>query len=116
MRNKLRELRKSNRMTQDELATRINATKRQVGAWERGDNDLPMDYAYAIADVFCCSIDDLVGRVSYAVVDVSADMHLTADERELVKCFRLLNDEQRKMYGDMMRYFAYRESVRGDRE
>lgn len=60
----LRNMRKEHRLTQEKLASMIGATKRQIGAWERGENDLPMDYAVLIADVFGCSLDSLILRAS----------------------------------------------------
>jgi len=57
----LKALRKRNGYTQEQLAKAIGATKRQVGAWERGENDLPLDYAVEIADLFGCSLDALIG-------------------------------------------------------
>ena len=52
METNLRKLRKANGYTQEQLASAIGATKRQVGAWERSENDLPMDYADQIATLF----------------------------------------------------------------
>ena len=40
----LREIRKKKGLTQNELALAVGATKRQIGAWERGENDLPMEF------------------------------------------------------------------------
>lgn len=66
----LRDIRKRSGMTQDQLAKAIGATKRQVGAWERGENDLPMDYAWMIADLLQCSIDDIAGRETLPICDL----------------------------------------------
>lgn len=61
MLDNLKNLRKHNGYTQEQLASAIGATKRQIDAWERGENDLPLDYAIEIADLFGCSLDALVG-------------------------------------------------------
>ena len=65
-------------MTQEELAFAVGATKRQIGAWERGENDIPMDYAVSIADILDCSVDDIAGRVRRP----------SHEEEELLRLFR----------------------------
>lgn len=79
----LRKIRKSNGYTQEALAKAIGATKRQVGAWERGENDLPLDYAVEIADLFNCSLDS-IARSSTGV---------TTDEEELLAIWRALSPQ-----------------------
>lgn len=59
----LREIRKKKGLTQNELALAVGATKRQIGAWERGENDLPMDFALSIADTLGCTVDDIARRI-----------------------------------------------------
>lgn len=58
----LRKLRKEAGLTQGELAQKIGTTLRVVSAWERGETDLPLDYAIDLADLFHCSLDALAGR------------------------------------------------------
>ena len=101
MGNNLKQLRKAKRLTQEQLADAIGATKRQVGAWERGENELPMDYADTIATLFDCSLDELAGRIEYAFVKLPTDDSLTDDERTLLSRFRRMNDERKMMFLDM---------------
>lgn len=89
----LRDIRKRSGMTQERLAEVIGATRRQVGAWERGENDLPMDYAVLIADVLQCSVDDIAGRQS--LPDVPG-FPLTNDELELLAIYRVLTAVEKK--------------------
>lgn len=58
----LKRLRKQAGLTQAELAQKIGTTLRVVSAWERGETDLPLDFAIEIANVFHCSLDALAGR------------------------------------------------------
>ena len=85
----LKYLRKHNGYTQEQLASAIGATKRQIGAWERGENDLPLDYAVEIADLFGCTLDDLVGA------DKRTNNKLTPDEAELLLTYRSLTQDSR---------------------
>ena len=85
MKLNLKALRKQKGMTQGKLAEMVGATTRQIGAWERGENELTLDYASAIADVLDCSIDDIANRDSYSNIYLN-----TLDEHELVVLFRML--------------------------
>lgn len=99
MKLSMRTLRKSHGLTQEELAKAIGATKRQVGAWERGENDLPMDFAVAIADALECTIDDIAGRDThyfYMNIPERPQDALTDEERDLLDTFRALDDRGRR--------------------
>lgn len=106
----MKDIRKKMGLTQAELAEDVGATKRQIGAWERGENDLPMDYASAIADRLKCSIDDLAGRTfSYSIVytgdakrkvepkiEPKQPVELLGEVGELLDLYRNMTDEGRK--------------------
>ncbi|MBQ9147777.1 MAG: helix-turn-helix transcriptional regulator [Rikenellaceae bacterium] len=77
---KLKELRKSRGMRQEDLADAIFSTPRIVGAWERGETSLPLEDACSIADVLECTLDELAGREWVE--------NATAEETELVNCYR----------------------------
>lgn len=62
MKTKIKMLRKSQRMTQDDLANAIGATKRMVSSWERDEAEISLEWACAVADVFNCTLDELAGR------------------------------------------------------
>lgn len=58
---RMKELRKTKKLTQSQLASLIGETDRAVGAWERGETALPLDSAYKIALALDCSVNDLCG-------------------------------------------------------
>lgn len=89
----MKALRKKKGLTQEQIAKAIGASKRQVGAWERGENDLPMDYAVAIADLLDCTIDDMAGRVDYYFITIPEG---DDDLEELAGLYRDMTDEGRK--------------------
>ena len=62
MKTNLKAFRKARKLTQGELAELIGATVRQVGSWERGEAEMSLEDACDLADVFDCSLDELVGR------------------------------------------------------
>lgn len=92
MRLYLKDLRKAKRLTQGQLADAVGATKRQIGAWERGENDLPLDYACAIADVLECTLDEIAGTEKQ-----SNDVFLLNDERRLLAMYRSMSPDYRAM-------------------
>ena len=88
----MKEIHKSRNLTQQALATSVGATVRQIGAWERGENDLPMDFAVSIANVLRCSIDDIAGRSGFE--DISTT--LSSDEERLVGYYRSMSPDMQQ--------------------
>ena len=99
----MRNIRKKKGYTQEQLAEIVGATKRQIGAWERGENDMPMDYAVAIADALGCSIDQIAGRTEYAFVTMNrndtgytVELKPFTEADELLRLYRSMTDEGRQ--------------------
>ena len=59
---KIRELREAKGMTQADLARAVKASKPTVCMWESGTRRPGLDYLLALADVFGCSVDVVLGR------------------------------------------------------
>lgn len=60
--NKIQKLRKERKMTQEELAEKLNVTSQAVSKWET-DNSYPdITILVKLADIFGCSVDELLGR------------------------------------------------------
>ena len=97
----LSEIRKRVGMTQEELGAAVGATRRQIGAWERGENDMPMDFAMQIANVLGCTIDELAGRKQHGTV-----LELSLDERDLVNCYRRMAAEDKASFLNMAHALA----------
>ncbi|CAM4156741.1 hypothetical protein AT575_06035 [Streptococcus penaeicida] len=58
---RLQELRKAKRLTQEELANKINVTKLTISNWENGKHQIKSEKAQEIADVFDVSLQYLLG-------------------------------------------------------
>lgn len=103
----MKRLRKEKGLTQEELAKLVDATKRQIGAWERGENDLPLDYADSIASVLGCTLDELAGRADGADgLGIDPYPSLTRDERELLSLFRSMGEREKALTMENARAFA----------
>ena len=59
--NRLKELRKEKKLTQKELADKINVTKLTISRWERGERVPKSDKAQQLADFFNVSVGYLLG-------------------------------------------------------
>ncbi len=62
---RLKELRKSNGLSQKQLADIIGTTNSSICDWERGRTEPPLETVVKIADYFEVSCDYLLGRTEY---------------------------------------------------
>lgn len=60
--DKIKELRKVNHLTQEQLAEKIGVSRSAVGMWERGDREPNFETAEVIADYFNVRLDELIGQ------------------------------------------------------
>lgn len=58
----LRDIRTSNKMTLEDVAHKLNTTKSTMSKIERGAQNLYIDQAILLADIYNVSLDELVGR------------------------------------------------------
>ncbi len=59
MKNKIRELRARDRLTQEELASRTKVTRQTINAIENGKYDPTLPLAFRIARVFKLRVDEV---------------------------------------------------------
>lgn len=59
---KLKTLRKSNNLSQKELADKLNITKQAISFYELGKGDPSLNFIINIANYFNCSIDELLSK------------------------------------------------------
>ena len=60
--NKIREYRKQRKWTQEELAKRLGVERSAVAKWESGKSQPQAARLVALAEVFGCSVDEILGR------------------------------------------------------
>ncbi len=89
---KLRELRKTQNLTQKELADILNIKNTTYSNWECGVAQPDIASLLKLADFFQCSVDYLLGRENEdGIIVMQTDADLSAEELELVQNFRQLN-------------------------
>ena len=59
MNNKIREFRKENKITQDELASALGVTRQTIISLENGKYNASLQLAYRISKYFNVSIEDI---------------------------------------------------------
>ena len=59
MENKIKELRKTRKLTQDELAGILNVTRQTIISLENGRYNASLQLAHKIAVYFGCTIEDI---------------------------------------------------------
>lgn len=58
----LKNLRKMNQMTQEEVAAKINVSRQAVAKWENGESDPDIYNCSHLAELFQVTIDDLINH------------------------------------------------------
>lgn len=71
--NRLRELRKERKLTQEKLASEIGTTQLSISKWENGNNGISSKKALALADYFGVSVGYLFGDEASAKTDSLSD-------------------------------------------
>lgn len=90
MGGKLYSLRVAKRMSQEQLAAVLNISPAAVSKWERNLAKPTIEMLWALADLFQCSIDELVGRTPGQVEEVgiydTQKFRLALIGEDLLKC------------------------------
>lgn len=84
--DRIKQLREASRLTQAELARKLNITRSSVNAWEMGISVPSTAYLMELAQLFKVSTDYLLGLPDHNMIDVSA---LT--EREIILVYQLVD-------------------------
>ncbi len=70
---RIKELRKASNMTQEDLALKVGAKRKQaVSNWEKGSAIPTLTSAVKLAEIFGVSLDYLVGKENNLLVNVSS--------------------------------------------
>ena len=108
---RLKELRESAGLTQQELGNNLNLTKSAICGYEKGNRTAPLEMLVAIANYFKVDLDYLVGTENYVVSEDKEDYGIRASslEIELLKELRKHSDLYNKLMDDPKRTMEYME-------
>ena len=87
---RLRELRKENKMSQDDLGKLLGVTKVSISGYENGTRVPSLDILQGILDVFAVSADFLLGRELTVVCEDESrlTLSLSTSDIEIIKEIR----------------------------
>lgn len=86
--NRVKELRKEHKITQEKLAASLGISRSAVAMYETGKCDLSNEILIACASFFDVSTDYLLGQSDIKKAPSTEDAELSAEEAELLKLFR----------------------------
>ena len=92
MSNRIRELRKKKKLTQDELADEINVTKLTISRWERGERVPKSDKAQQLAEFFKVNVGYLLGYDDKPYKPLHEFVNELREQEELEKSFTAFLD------------------------
>ena len=96
---RIKELREEKKLSQDDVAKAIGTNQRNIGRWEKNENEPTSGFLLKLADFFQCSVDYLLGRTDdFGVISFANEaQELTTDEEILLATYRKLT-EKNKMH------------------
>lgn len=91
----IRKYRKSNQMSQDELAEKLGVTRQSISLWETGQTQPSLDNIVALAKLFGISTDNLLTDSEFAATNTGAPNPPTAEAPKkisncLIVCFSVI--------------------------
>lgn len=93
MGGKLYSLRMAKRMSQEQLAAVLGISPAAVSKWERDLSKPSIELLWALADLFACSIDELVGRTKIQVETIGIydeeKLRLAVIGEDLLQCSKI---------------------------
>ena len=96
---RIRELREEKNLSQEDVAKAIGTNQRNIGRWEKNENEPTAGFLLKLADFFGVSIDYLLGRSDdFGIISINNEMNdYTAEERQLVADYRALTPALKDM-------------------
>lgn len=90
---RIRDLKEDADLKQCNVAKIIGISENQYGRYERGENDIPLEKALALANFYKVSLDYIAGRTNDKKGLTRSE--LSAEETELLKKYRSLSDKRK---------------------
>ncbi len=100
---RIKQLRKEFNMSQRALAAKINCSQKGIDAWEKGITAPKADVVVALANVFECTCDYLLGRED-DLGSVNVMRELTESEKEVLEVYSKLD---KKGQAELINYGRY---------
>ena len=108
MPNRIRELRISVNLTQNELAKKVGLNQSAIGKYEREELEPNLETLKKLSAIFECSIDYIIGfSDDFGKISIQETTPpLTAEEQRLLNDFRTLPRPERVQATEYVHYLA----------
>lgn len=105
---KIKEYRKDNKMTQQDLADKLNTTKQTIGRYEKGPRKVNQDVLFKLCDIFHVTLDDFFptntidnygqeDTLLNQIIDITAQLTHQRQERVYDFAVEQLNEQNNKI-------------------
>ncbi|MCD7723515.1 MAG: helix-turn-helix domain-containing protein [Clostridiales bacterium] len=104
LKEQLKQLRKSKKLTKKQVAESVGITERAYIAYEYGERDVSTDTLARFADFYCVTTDYLLGRNTDEMETIDklvGEFNMTALEKKILEGYLELPDDMR---GDLMAF------------
>ncbi len=105
---RIKQLREEHGWSQRALAAKIGANPKTVNFWERGVCEPSAAFVVAIADVFECTADFVLGRTD-DLGSVNVQRELSEDEKNILALYATLGEAKKKQLADFALFLSGRE-------
>ena len=100
---RIKQLRKEHNLTQRELAKRLNVSQKSIDLWEKGITEPKAGIVYALADMFSCTSDYILGRED-ELGNVNVMRDLTENEQFVLSVYSRLNQQNQAEWLNFANY------------
>lgn len=100
---RIKQLRKEYNFTQRELAKRLNVSQKSIDLWEKGVTEPKASIVAALADLFSCTCDYILGRED-ELGNVNVMRDLTENERYVLSLYSRLNKQNQAEWQNFANY------------
>ncbi len=104
---RIKALRLEKNMSQRDVANALHCSQKAVACWERETSEPSANFVIALADLFECSADYVLGRENdFGQINVNSN--LTEEERKLLFSFSKLKKKDKEELNSFIEYLLYR--------
>lgn len=100
---RIKQLRLESNLSQRALAAKINADPKTVNFWERGVCEPSAGFVVALANVFECTTDYVLGRED-DLGNVNVMRELSEDEKEILSLYGKLDKKEKEEAKSFINY------------
>lgn len=109
--SKIKEYRKDNKMTQQDLADKLSTTKQTIGRYENGSRKVNQDVLFKLCDIFHVTLDDFfptdtidnygqADTLLNQITDITAQLTLFRQNKVYNYAEEQLNEQNRQIHED----------------